>query len=195
MTAAKVHKLTLANGALLTAPIYENHRRGSNWLAVIDIDATMPGGLERRFMERGKGECICLVEQVGLFDALEFAADYTTSVGKKIRNRWYGVVTAKTDDFLQVEQCGSGAKAVLHSKQLRTSPEALVAALEQDQQSLIERAARVATQIAEVKGAQPGILIDSATVGAPSDVPPKPQGPGVRLVKEGQFPPEVPDPA
>jgi hypothetical protein len=169
------YKFTLANGALLTAPIYENHRRGSNWLAVIDIDATMPGGLERRFMTRGKGECICLVEQIGLFDAVEFAADYTTGAGNKQRNRWYGVVTAKTDDFLQIEQCDSGAKAVLRSKHLRTSPEALVAALEQDQQALIARAAKVATQIAEVKGAPPGILTDSATVGAPADVAATPE--------------------
>jgi len=153
-----VLKCTLANGALLNAPVYESHYRGSNWLAVIDIDPTSPGGLSRRFMNRGKGECLYVVEQVGLFDAVEFAADYTTSFGNKKRDRWYGVVTAKTDDFLQVEKCESGAKAVLRAKQLRTSPEALVAALEADQQQLVERAAKLAHQIQELKGAQPGVL-------------------------------------
>jgi hypothetical protein len=94
-----------------------------------------------------------------LFDAVEFAADYTTSYGdKKRRDRWYGVVTAKTDDYLQVEKCGSGAKAVLRSKELRASPEALVAALEHDQNSLIERSVKLGHQIQELKSAQPGIL-------------------------------------
>jgi hypothetical protein len=50
-------KLLIANGALLQAPVYETHPsgRGTNWLAVIDIDATSPGGLARRFMQTGKG--------------------------------------------------------------------------------------------------------------------------------------------
>jgi len=146
-------KLTLANGALLQVPIWEKHYRGSNWLAIIDIDATQPGGLARRFVNRGKGECLFIVEPIGLFDALEFAADYTTSYGDKKRDRWYGVVTAKTDDFLEVERCGSGAKAVLRSKALRTSKTALIAALERDRQALVERAVKVAEQIAGLEDA------------------------------------------
>lgn len=111
----KVVKLTLANGALLEAPVYENHYRGSNWLALIDIDPSSPGGLDRRFVNRGRGECLYDTAQIGLFDTLEFAADYTTSVGNKKRSRWYGVVTTKTDDFLQVEEAVTGAKAVLRA--------------------------------------------------------------------------------
>jgi hypothetical protein len=155
-------KLTLANGALLEAPIYEKHFRGSNWLAVIDIDATAPAGLARRFLDRGRGDCLYNTEQIGLFDAVEFAADYTTSVGTKKRERWYGVVTAKTDDYLMVERCPSGAKAVLHSKKLRTSPEALVAALEQDHESLIARAVKIAQQISELKKVPAGVFGDGA---------------------------------
>ena len=172
---SKVVTLTLANGALLGAPVYENHRRGSNWLAIIDIDATMPGGLARRFMNHGKGECMYVVEQVGLFDAVEFAADYTTSYGDKRRERWYGVVTAKTDDFLQVEQCGSGAKAVLRAKELRTSTEALVAALEHDRESLIARAAKLEAQIVELRGAPSGTFSDSQATSQESTEPEAPQ--------------------
>ena len=150
-TDPEVCQLILANGALLEAPIFEAHVRGSNWLAIIDIDATCPGGLERRFTNRGKGDCLYVVEQIGLFDAVEFAADYTTSYGKKRRDRWYGVVTAKTDDFLQVEKADSGAKAVLRSKKLRTSPEALATALEQERETLIARAVKIDLEIAELR--------------------------------------------
>lgn len=165
----EVKKLTLANGALLTAPVYENHHRGSNWLAIIDIDATMPGGLARRFLERGKGECMYVTERIGLFDALEFAGDYTTSYGDKRRHRWYCVVTAKTDDYLQVEKCESGARAVLRAKQLRTSPEALVSALEQDKKALLERAVRLEHQILELRDAPSGVLTDNQSTEASED--------------------------
>lgn len=163
-------KLILANGALLEAPIFETHTRGSNWLALIDIDAGCPGGLERRFVNRGKGECLYVVEQIGLFDAVEFAADYTTGYGTKRRDRWYGVVTAKTDDFLQVEKAGSGAKAVLRSKKLRTSPEALASALEQERETLIARAAKIDLEITELRS--PEGEIEEATTPMEKPAPP-----------------------
>jgi hypothetical protein len=145
-------KLILANGAMLEAPVYENRARSSNWLAIIDIDHTMPGGLERRFVERGKGECLYATESIGMFDPVEFAADYTTSVGRKHRQRWYGVVVAKTDDYLRLEECETGASAVLRSKELRRSPQALVAALREGQDAHIAQAARLQQQIDELEG-------------------------------------------
>jgi len=111
--------LTVANNALLEAPIYEEHHRGTNYLAVIDIDGTMPGGLGRHFINKGRGPCLYFVEQLAKFDAVEFAADYTTSVGKKNRCRWYGVIVAKKPDELILAPCDTGVDAVLYAKRLR----------------------------------------------------------------------------
>ena len=148
-TARKVYKLLVANGALLQAPVYENRASASNWLAAIDVDKTMPGGLSRRWMNRGRGECLYDIEQLSLFDAVEFAADYTNSVGGKKRDRWFGVVVAKTDGYLLVEQAKSGAWAVLRAKEARTSLADRVAALEAEKEDLIRRAAALDAEIAQ----------------------------------------------
>lgn len=168
----EVKKLSIANGALLEAPIYETHHRGANWLAVIDVDGSMPGGLSRRFLNRGRGECLYLVEQIALFDPVEFGADYTTSYGDKRRDRWHGVVTAKTDDFMVVERCKTGAKAVVRSKELRTSPAALRAALRQDQESLISRAAKLEHQIQELSTSGPTLNVEPIPETPPADPAP-----------------------
>lgn len=154
----KTVKCLVANGALLQAPAYETHYRGSNWLAVIDIEPTLTGGLSRRWANRGKGQCLYLVEQIALFDPVEFGADYTTQYGNKKRSRWYGVVVQRSDDFLVFEQCETGADAVLRSKALRASPEALALALEQDKQALIERAAKLEQQIQELRSPAPEVV-------------------------------------
>jgi hypothetical protein len=132
--------MTVANGALLEVPVYESHQRGTNWLAIIDVDGTSPGGLSRQFIDRGKGECFYLIEQVKLFDPIEFGADYTTSVGRKKRKRWFGVVVAKTDGYILAEPCSTGANAVLLSKAKRLDPHALASALEQERDALLKRA-------------------------------------------------------
>lgn len=133
-------RMTLANGALLEVPVFESHHRGTNWLALIDIDGTSPGGLSRQFIDRGKGECFYLTEQIKLFDPIEFGADYTTSVGRKHRKRWYGVVTAKTDDYLIAEPSETGAKAVIRSKVKRADPVALADAFAREREVLLKRA-------------------------------------------------------
>lgn len=111
--------LTIAGGALLEAPIWETHHRGTNYLAIIEVNPTMPGGLGRQFINKGRGDCLYIVEQVAVLDAVEFAADYTTGVGRRYRNRWHGVVTAKSDSQMALIPCPSGTKAVLLATQLR----------------------------------------------------------------------------
>jgi hypothetical protein len=133
-------RMAVANGALLEVPAFEQHHRGTNWLAIIDVDGTSPSGLSRQFINRGRGECFYLIEQVKLFDPIEFGADYTTSVGKRRQKRWYGVVTAKTDDFLIVEPCKTGAKAVILSKLKRVDSTALADAFAQEREVLLKRA-------------------------------------------------------
>jgi hypothetical protein len=142
-TVGTVSKLPVANGALLEAPILETHIRGTNYLAIVDVDGTMPGGLERRFCPRARGDCLYLIESIGVFDALEFAADYTTSVGKRKRIRWHGIVLAKTDNFLLVEESENGTKAVLRSREARCSPADRIRAIQVEREVLLERAAQL----------------------------------------------------
>lgn len=93
-------------------------------MAVIGIDGSCPGGLSRQFVPRGRGVCLYLIEQVVLLDAVEFAADYTTSFGRKKRKRWYGVVIEITDDAMIFEQFDDGAAAVLFADACRAEQRA-----------------------------------------------------------------------
>lgn len=170
-------KLRQANGALLDAPIYDEGPRRSNYLAIIDIDPTMPGGLSRRFADKGRGECLYLSEKIDLFDAVEFASDYTTTTGNKHRSRWYGVVIAKTEDYLLVERCGTGATAVLRAKQARTSREDRVRALRAEKEMLVSRAAAIEgeiLQLSEEEGEEVDVPVEEAPP-APAAVDPDPE--------------------
>jgi hypothetical protein len=112
-------RIACAGGAMLEAPIWETHHRGTNYLAVIGVDPTMPGGLSRRFINKGRGDCFYLTEQLAVGDAREFAGDYTTSVGARKRERLYGVVVEKTDRVLVVKPYEKGILAVVAAEELR----------------------------------------------------------------------------
>lgn len=167
-------RMAIANGALLEVPVFEKHHRGTNWMAVIDIDGTCPGGLSRQWLDRGKGECFYLIEQLSLFDPIEFGADYTTSVGRRHRKRWFGVVTAKTEDYILAEEVPTGVKAVLLSKAKRTDPNALADAFARERDVLLKRAAELnnaVEQLRQGKLTPEEILIE---INADADVRPMP---------------------
>lgn len=167
----QVMKLLVANGALLEAPIFEKHKRGSNWMAVIDIDKTSPGGLSRRFVNRGRGECLYDVDQVALFDPVEFGADYTTTGGSKMRDRWYGVVVVKTEGLIEVEKCSSGMRAVLRAKVARESPVELAAAWKASRDALLKEAATLDAAIQELESTEEPSKEASPLVVASAEVP------------------------
>lgn len=148
-------KLIVANGVLLQAPIWEKHFRGTNWLAVIDIDPMMPGGLARRFLNKGKGECLYVLEPLALFDPVEFGADYTTTTSKRLRERWYGVVTAITESHLFVEKCDTGVMAILRAKEARTSAQDRAAALRAERDALVQKAAKIEEEILQLEQPEP----------------------------------------
>ena len=112
-------RLATGGGALLEAPIHEAHYRGTNYLAIIEIGPTMPGGLARQFVDKGRGECLYLTEKLAVLDAVEFAADYTTSVGKRNRERFYGVIVSKTDTALEIQPFPTGVKAIVAATNAR----------------------------------------------------------------------------
>jgi hypothetical protein len=171
-------KLVIANGALLEAPVYEKHIRGSNWMALIGVDAGMPGGLSREFLTQGRGECLYVVDEVPLFAPMEFDADYTTA-HKKHRLRWYGVVIAKTDSFLMIEQCPTGARAVLRSAAAKTSREDRVRALEAQRDAYIQHAANLEGEITELRRdrADEPVFVAPATAIPVAPPPPRQRDP------------------
>jgi hypothetical protein len=111
--------LPIEDGALLKVPVYSHHKRGNNWLAVIWPDPASPGGLGRRFQRKGHGDYYYLVGRLKVGDTVEFAADYTSGGGNKSRTRWYGVVTAITDEELTVCQYETGRQAYKAAKEVQ----------------------------------------------------------------------------
>ena len=88
-------------------------------LVAIPIGPTMPGGLARQFVDKGRGDCFYLTEKLAVLDAVEFAADYTTSVGRRNRERFYGVIVSKTESALESQPFPTGAKAVVAAANAR----------------------------------------------------------------------------
>lgn len=146
-------RLRLANKAMLDAPIYKEHQRGSNWLAIIDVDAKLPGGLSRRFLERGRGDCYYSIEPLALFDPVEFGADYTSMAGRKTKERWYGVVVALTEGVCIVEQTENGVEAVLRARDARVSPVDRAHALRAERDAAHDRLQDLEREIAELETA------------------------------------------
>ena len=158
---SKEVRLRVANGALLDIPVHEKSKRGKNWMAVIDIDPTMPGGLARRWINRGRGDCYYVIDQLALFDAVEIAADFTNYNGSKtFPTRWFGVVVARTDDYIIVEEFKRGVDAVLAAKEKRVSAEARVRALREEQATLQARADSIQ---GEIEGVEAARAVDAPT--------------------------------
>lgn len=153
MTDNKEFRLPHLNRALLKAPVFETHYRGKNWLAVINVDGTCPGGLTRDFINRGKGDCLYLIEQITLFDVVEFGADYQTSVGKNKPRRFYGVVVAITETEIVLREYETGALACVAARAMRVSPTDKLRALEEARAAYLSRASKLDEEIIALKGA------------------------------------------
>ena len=66
------------------------------------------------------------------------------------RTRWYGVVIAKTEDFLLLEECAKGSTAVLRAKAARISTADRIAALKAEKSVHISRAVAIEEEIAQL---------------------------------------------
>ncbi len=106
-------------GAVISSPVYEDNRRGKNWLAVIEADPLMPGGVYRRWLPRARGEFRYMVNTLRPGAPVEFGADYVTTLGRKHPKRWYGVVRSVTDAAVEIEEVGTAVTAIFRSKELR----------------------------------------------------------------------------
>ena len=102
------------NGALLEVPVWEDSHRAKNWAAIVEVNGTAPGGLQRSWFNRGRGPAIYIVPphlEVG--DVVEFGADYVRYSGRRDTTRWYGVVTEISVDRLLIRPYPSARDALL----------------------------------------------------------------------------------
>ena len=83
------------------------HRRGRNWVAIVERDKSQPGGLDRCFLARAPAG---RVHMAGLDPGmwLEFAGDYYSCGGSKRPNRKYCRIVEVTSGFLVVQDCEIG---------------------------------------------------------------------------------------
>lgn len=110
-------KLKVEKGALLEVPVYKSHKRGKNWLAIIELDPASPGGLKRRFLPRARGEYYYFIEP-GTYP-VEFGADYYSSSYRKYPNRVYGVlVWDGASNEAKFYECSSAREAITLAKKL-----------------------------------------------------------------------------
>lgn len=95
--------LRIVNRGLIDVLLWLDHPRARNWLAVVNVDPTAPGGLSRAFFGRGRGPSRYVVpESLAAGMILEFAADYVTYAGRKVPDRRYAVVTGLTAEAMTI---------------------------------------------------------------------------------------------
>lgn len=113
--------IRLENGAALSAPVFERHPRGKNWMAKIVLDPAAPGGLRRKFFDRAHGDYYYLVPpgSLAVGDAVEFGADYYTSSGRKVAKRWYGAVASVSETEIELARAETAREAVETGERLR----------------------------------------------------------------------------
>lgn len=102
----------IEDGALTTAPVWEDHKRGKNWAAVIVADPKSPGGLGHAFLPRANGRYMYQIGGLKVGQAIEFAGDYVGGSGRPTPNRWHGVIRAVEPDRLVCEKCATSAQAI-----------------------------------------------------------------------------------
>ena len=112
---------TIEGGALSQVPCWESHGRGKNWMALISANPNSPGGLDRDFCEKAKGDCFYILPPLSPGDAVEFGADYYTSNGKKRPERWHGYVVRVLEDRIILHECGNGKAAVREGEKFAES--------------------------------------------------------------------------
>ncbi len=116
--------LTVADGALASVPrgCWETHKRGKNWLAVIQVDPSKPGGLDRAFAAKARGDSYYMLPTLEVGAAVEFGADYYSGGGSKNAKRWYGfyirkftamnVAATEEKTWVVLRECKTGKAAV-----------------------------------------------------------------------------------
>lgn len=146
----KKFESSLEQGAMLNVPVYESHRRGRNWMAIIRKDPKAPGGLARLFMEPAHGNYFYFVDGIKVGAPVEFGADYYTGGGSRSATRWYGVVVELDDEKIVIEQYSSAEEAIEASKKY-VGIEAKIQELEKEKKRLEEKLKEIESSLAALK--------------------------------------------
>jgi len=106
--------LKVIQGALVELPdVFEGFSKQDYifWMAIIEIAPLAPGGLQRRFFPRLRGDFYFLVRDMAyLYAPVEIGAksrDNTT------RKKFYGVIVGLSESNLELLECISGLDAVV----------------------------------------------------------------------------------
>lgn len=101
----------IEDGAMANVPCWESHKRGKNWFATVLPNPRSPGGLDRTFAAKARGDLYYIVPALDVGMAIEFGADYYTGSGRKNSERWYGFVVAQNAEGLLLRKCDGGKEA------------------------------------------------------------------------------------
>ncbi len=142
-------KSKIEMGAMLGVPVYEEHHRGKNWMAVINKNPKAPNGLDRTFVEKGKGEYFYIVSNVKIGDVVEFGADYISSGGRRRTNRWYGVVIQIDDNMIVIDEHETANEAIEAAGSFAAPSKREV--LEQEKERILARLAEIEEELGQNK--------------------------------------------
>lgn len=163
---SNVFKFRVEQGALLEVPVYLSHKEAKNWMAVIWKNPRAPGGLDRRFCPRAYGEeFYYLLDGVKPGTPVEFAADTFTGSGRRVRDRWYGVVIEMEPDSITIERYKTAAKAINAAAKF-TAPGELER-LRKERDKLLARLEKIEAEIAKLRASEPGDDHEAVGVGRP----------------------------
>ncbi|MCX7910007.1 MAG: hypothetical protein N2505_00275 [Endomicrobia bacterium] len=115
----EIFEMEIENGAFITVPVYESHKRGKNWFARIEKNPRSPSGLDREFASHARGEYYYIVPNWNVGDVVEFGADYYTSGGRKHPYREYGVIIEINKEYWKVAIFDKKSEAFAYAKQMK----------------------------------------------------------------------------
>lgn len=144
MTDSENYVAPIECGAMTDAPVYEGHKRGRNWMAIISANPTAPGGLERQFVPRAHGKYFYPIEGLAAGQAVEFGADYYSAGGRKHPSRWYGVIVRISADQIEIAPCESGDAALEMAAQMQAEAPTI------SRQAMLDQRDALLEQLAEI---------------------------------------------
>lgn len=104
--ALKPKVLRIINRGLLDVLVWLPHRRARNWVARVEIEPTIAGGIKRKFFPRAAGKTgikAVVPEDLEVGEVLEFGADYVSFGGNRSPTRMYAVVMALSATEMRVK--------------------------------------------------------------------------------------------
>ena len=159
-------KLKVENKALLDSPVWESHKRGRNWFAVIKLNPKAPNGIERKFFPKAHGEYYYIItEEAKPGVPVEFGADYYTNAGHLNPCRWYGVITEVTPDYIELIPCKSAREACKLAEQMAAAKDVVVVTRHKVLVDLLRDHGIIPDGAVVVEHATPDIVKDKVVVG------------------------------